>query len=207
MHSSFIFLTQILGLLFFSFYSAHSLAQQKILILGDSLSDAYNIKIQSSWPALLQKKFIAEKSDHLIINASISGETTFGAKNRIDKLLAQHQPHIIIIELGGNDGLRGLNFNHSFNNLAYIIQAAKHQQVKVLLVGVRLPPNLGKRYNQLFQQMYSNLQTQEQVNYLPTFLKGIAENAALMQQDGIHPTAEAQPLLQQKVWQALQPLL
>jgi len=171
--------------------------------MGDSLSAGYNIEIQSSWPQLLQKKFDSLNSNIKIVNASISGETTFGGKNRIKALLNQHQPQIVIIELGGNDGLRGLNLNISQKNIITMIKQAQEAKNKVLLIGVRLPPNLGKRYNKKFQSMYQNIADTNNVNYLPQFLAGIAEHKELMQGDGIHPIAEAQLLLQEKVFKAL----
>ncbi len=171
--------------------------------MGDSLSAAYNIEIQSSWPQLLQKKYTAQNSNNTIINASISGETTFGGKNRVTALLKQYKPNITIIELGGNDGLRGLNLNISQKNIAAMIQQAQSADSKVLLIGVRLPPNLGRRYNEKFQNMYQSLATEYNVHYLPKFLAGVAEHKELMQRDGIHPVAKAQTILKDKVFKAL----
>lgn len=171
--------------------------------MGDSLSAAYNIEIQSSWPILLQNKFNKLNVNVNIINASISGETTFGGKNRIKTLLQKHKPHITIIELGGNDGLRGLNLSISQQNLLTMIKHTKNSESKVLLIGVRLPPNLGRRYNEKFQSMYQSLAKSEQIDYLPKFLENIAGHKELMQYDGIHPTAKAQPILQEKVFKAL----
>jgi len=204
MHSSFfISIASFLTILWITFTPATAQQPQKILLMGDSLSAAYNIKIQSSWPALLQKRFDQTGKPVQIINASISGETTFGGKNRIDALIKLHQPTFVIIELGGNDGLRGLNMNISQNNLITMVKAAKDSNSQVLLIGVRLPPNLGKRYNQKFQSMYQAVASQEDVAYLSKFLAGVAENKQLMQKDGIHPVAEAQPILQDKVFKAL----
>ncbi len=171
--------------------------------MGDSLSAAYNIKIQSSWPVLLQKRFNKLNSNVTLINASISGETTFGGKNRIEALLKMHNPSTVIIQLGGNDGLRGLNLSISQQNIVAMITHAKNSQSKVLLIGVRLPPNLGRRYNEKFQSMYQTIATTEQVHYLPKFLAHVAEHKELMQRDGIHPVAKAQPILQDKVFKAL----
>lgn len=171
--------------------------------MGDSLSAGYNIEIQSSWPQLLQKKFDSLNANTKIINASISGETTFGGKNRIKALLKLHQPQIVIIELGGNDGLRGLNLSLSQQNIVAMIKHARDAQNKVLLIGVRLPPNLGRRYNEKFQAMYQSIADTHKVRYLAQFLAGVAEHKELMQADGIHPVAEAQPILQKKVFKAL----
>ena len=187
------------------FFAAETQADEskKILILGDSLSAAHNLKIQDGWPHLLQQKYAQSGKNNIIINASISGETTFGGKSRLAKLLKQHQPQILIIELGGNDGLRGLNFKASQNNLSAMVEMGLQKNINILLLGVRLPPNLGVIYNQHFQSMYQSVQQQYQINYLPRFLEGIAENKQLMQSDGIHPTKAAQPLLMDKVYQAL----
>jgi len=171
--------------------------------MGDSLSAGYNMEIQSSWPQLLQKKFDSLNTKTKIINASISGETTFGGKNRIKALLKQHQPQIVIIELGGNDGLRGLNLNISQQNIISMITHAQQANSHVLLIGVRLPPNLGRRYNDKFQAMYQQIADTNKVNYLAKFLAGVAEHKELMQRDGIHPIADAQPILQKKVFKAL----
>jgi len=177
--------------------------QQTILIMGDSLSAGYNIKIQSSWPTLLQNSLDDLNKNKHIVNASISGETTFGGKNRINALLKRHKPNIVIIELGGNDGLRGLNMSISQQNIIAMIKASQNIQAKVLLIGVRLPPNLGPRYNAQFQTMYQTIATSQKVSYLPKFLSGIAEHKELMQKDGIHPIAQAQPTLKDKVLKAL----
>lgn len=162
------------------------------------------MKIQYSWPYLLQKKYLQSNKSAQIINASISGETTFGGNNRIQDLLQNYQPQIVIIELGGNDGLRGLNFKLSKKNIQSMIQTAQQKNIKVLLVGVRLPSNLGKLYNLKFQQMYESLAKENDIAYLPTFLKGIAENPKLMQNDRIHPTEKAQSILTDKVFNALE---
>lgn len=179
----------------------------KILIIGDSLSAAYGIKVQESWPNLLQESYKNSQASVQIINASISGETTFGGKDRAAELLNKYRPNILILELGGNDGLRGLNLALSQQNLESIISLAKQQNTAVLLVGVRLPPNLGKRYNAKFQSMYQSISNKMQTQYLAKFLQGVAEHRHLMQQDGIHPTAEAQPFLQKKVESALDSMI
>lgn len=171
--------------------------------MGDSLSAGYNMKIQSSWPSLLQKNLDALNKNTRVINASISGETTFGGNHRINDLLTKHQPNIVIIELGGNDGLRGLNMKISQQNINVMIKAAQNIQAQVLMIGVRLPPNLGQRYNDKFQAMYQSIADSQQLYYLPKFLSGVAEHKELMQKDGIHPVAKAQPLLKDKVLKAL----
>jgi len=180
----------------------------KILILGDSLSAAYNIPIEKSWPELFRTNIRASHPQSSVINASISGETTFGGVQRLPKLLDKHAPSHLIIELGGNDGLRGLNFAQSTTNLTQMITQAQQQDVSVMLIGVRMPPNFGPAYNTRFQQMFESISAQQDVYYLPRFLEGVAASeASLMQHDGIHPTAEAQPILAHKVLNAMQIVL
>lgn len=176
----------------------------KILILGDSLSAAYNIPIEKSWPALFNSDIRSSYPQSSVINASISGETTFGGVQRLENLLLKHKPSHLIIELGGNDGLRGLKFSQTTDNLKRMIIQARQQDISVLLIGVRLPPNLGEVYNQRFQQIFESLSTELNIYYLPKFLQGVAaSDAELMQSDGIHPTAKAQPILAEKVLNAL----
>jgi len=178
----------------------------RVLILGDSLSAAYNIPIEDSWPRLLARQLTGLGIE--IINASISGETTGGGRSRLPALLQRHRPDILILELGGNDGLRGLPFGQTRDNLAAMIQQARSSGARVLLIGVRLPPNLGPAYNRRFQKIYEDLTTTTGVAYLPRFLEGIAaSDPGLMQPDGIHPTARAQPKLAARVRKALEPLL
>ncbi|RLA15221.1 MAG: arylesterase [Gammaproteobacteria bacterium] len=180
----------------------------RILILGDSLSAAYNIPIDKSWPELFRSNIRASHPQSSVINASISGETTFGGVQRLAKLLDKHAPDHLIIELGGNDGLRGLNFTQSAANLSQMVMQAQQQDVSVMLIGVRMPPNFGPAYNARFQQIFESISLQQEVYYLPRFLEGIAAGeAGLMQNDGIHPTAEAQPILAKKVFDAMQLVL
>jgi acyl-CoA thioesterase-1 len=171
-----------------------------ILILGDSLSAAHNIPLQQGWPQLFSNNIRSSLPQTSIINASISGETTYGGLQRLPQLLEQHKPTHLIIELGGNDGLRGLGFDQSSENLRQMVQLAQARETSVLLIGVRMPPNFGAAYNARFQQVFENIATELAIHYLPRFLDGIAaSDPALMQADGIHPTAIAQPLLADKV--------
>lgn len=180
----------------------------KILILGDSLSAAYNIPIDKSWPELFRTNIRASHPQSSVINASISGETTFGGVQRLEKLLEKHAPSHLIIELGGNDGLRGLKFTQSTANLSQMVTQAQQRDIPVMLIGVRMPPNFGPAYNARFQQIFESISVQQHVYYLPRFLEGVAASeASLMQNDGIHPTAEAQPILADKVLNAMQQLL
>jgi len=180
----------------------------KILILGDSLSAAYNIPIEKSWPELFRTNIRASYPQSSVINASISGETTFGGVQRLAKLLDKHAPDHLIIELGGNDGLRGLNFAQSTENLSQMVTLAQQRDISVMLIGIRMPPNFGPAYNARFQQIFESIAAQKDVYYLPRFLEGVAASeASLMQNDGIHPTAEAQPILADKVFDAMQLVL
>jgi acyl-CoA thioesterase-1 len=180
----------------------------KILILGDSLSAAYNIPIEQSWPELFRTNMRASYPQSSVINASISGETTFGGVQRLAQLLDKHAPSHLIIELGGNDGLRGLNFTQSTENLNAMVTQAQRLDVSVLLIGVRMPPNFGVAYNARFEQIFKSITAQHEIHYLPRFLEGVAASKPrLMQNDGIHPTAEAQPILADKVFDAMQQML
>lgn len=172
----------------------------RILIIGDSLSAAYNIPVEQSWPEIFSSNIRSSYPHARVINASISGETTYGGLQRLDKLLIKHEPTHLIIELGGNDGLRGLNFKQTTENLNYMVEQALDQNISVVLIGVRMPPNLGIIYNQRFQQIFESVSLKYDVVYLPKFLEGVAAgDASLMQADGIHPTAKAQPILADKV--------
>jgi len=169
--------------------------------MGDSLSAAYNISMEKSWPVIFQHKLKSVESQSEVINASISGETTLGGAERLTTLLDQHKPSHMILELGGNDGLRGFKFKQTKQALETMISMAQNQKVKVLMIGVRLPPNLGPVYNRRFQQIYQQLADQLDIVYLPRFLEGVAAaNPEWMQQDGIHPTVLAQPFLANKVF-------
>ena len=180
----------------------------RVLILGDSLSAAHNIPIEKSWPSLFTTNMRARYPDSSVNNASISGETTFGGLLRLPELLERVQPNLLIIELGGNDGLRGLKFQQTTDNLNQMTDMALDQNIKVLLVGVDLPPNLGPVYNQRFQQIFETVSSTHQIAYLPQFLDGVAASEAkYMQEDGIHPTAAAQPILVEKILTAVHSIL
>jgi acyl-CoA thioesterase-1 len=172
----------------------------KILILGDSLSAAHNMPVDQGWAQLFSTNIRASFPHTSVINASISGETTFGGVQRLPELLIQHQPSHLIIELGGNDGLRGLGFEQSTDNLRQMVRLAQQQEITVLLIGVRMPPNFGAAYNARFQQIFDRVTAEFNIHYLARFLEGVAaSDPALMQSDGIHPTAMAQPILARKV--------
>lgn len=172
----------------------------KILILGDSLSAAYNIPLDRGWAQLFRTNIGTRFPQSSVINASISGETTYGGLQRLPRLLEEHTPTHLIVELGGNDGLRGLNFRQTTENLRQMIRLAGERGIEVLLIGVRMPPNFGAAYNARFQQVFESVAAEFDIHYLPRFLEGVAAgDPALMQEDGIHPTELAQPILARKV--------
>ena len=180
----------------------------KILILGDSLSAAHNIPIDQGWVQLFRSNIGASYPHASVINASISGETTFGGLQRLPQLLQQHQPSHLVIELGGNDGLRGLGFDQSTDNLKRMVALAEAEQITVLMIGVRMPPNFGAAYNRRFQQIFEQVVADTGIDFLPRFLEGVAaSDPSLMQSDGIHPTAKAQPMLADKVTVAMDKIL
>ena len=178
-----------------------------ILVLGDSLSGAFGLDVGEGWVMLLQQKLSRQDHDYRVINASVSGDTTRTGLGRIQSALKMHSPSIVIIALGGNDGLRGLPFTEIESSLAEIIQRCKAHGAQVLLVGVRLPPNYGPAYNQKFAEIYQRLSDNYQVPLVAKMLDNVADNGALMQADGMHPTAAAQPQVMRNVWTGLEPLL
>ncbi len=184
---------------------ACALANTTLLVFGDSLSAAYGIPVQQGWVSLLAQKL--EQRSIQVVNASISGETTSGGLTRIATTLAQHKPGIVVLELGANDGLRGLPVKQMEQNLAAIIRASQQAGAKVLLLGMKIPPNYGPQYTRDFSNTYAALARQFKTGLVPFFLEGVAGNPALIQQDGLHPTAEAQPKLLENVWQRLEKLL
>ena len=167
--------------------------ESKLLILGDSLSAAYGLKQQQGWVSLLQNAWRSE--DINVVNAAISGETTDGALARLPRLLEQHKPTHIFVELGGNDGLQGHPVSKMRNNLEKIIQLSQSSEVKVILQQMQIPTNYGKRYTQMFTSSYAQLAEKHAVIILPFFLENIALDKSLMQRDGIHPNAEAQIII------------
>jgi acyl-CoA thioesterase-1 len=179
----------------------------KILVLGDSLSAGYGIALEEGWVSLLQERIQKHHFAYEVVNASVSGETSGGGLARLPALLAEHQPVIVILELGGNDGLRGHPINVMRQNLEKIIAASQAANAQVLLLGMHIPPNYGARYTRTFHQAYIDLAKKYQLSFVPFFLDQVANNAALMQSDGIHPTAEAQGTMLDHVWPTLEPLL
>ena len=179
----------------------------RLLVLGDSISAGYGMKPEQGWVTLLQDKLRQGGYDYQVINASISGETSQGGLTRLPALLNQHQPELVLIELGGNDGLRGLPLKLLQNNLSKMIQLSQQQQVQPVLLGIQLPPNYGRRYTQAFANIYPTLADQYQIPVMPFILEGIGTDPDKMQSDGIHPKADAQQQLLNNIWPVLQPLL
>ena len=196
-------------LLFCMMISIHpvAFANSTIVIYGDSLSAGYGIDIKQGWVSLLQNRLLETGYNYQVINASISGETTAGGRHRINDSLKKYRPEIIVIELGGNDGLRGMSLTEMKDNLATIILASIDYQAKVLLMSIEIPPNYGPRYNQQFRQTYTTLAKEYTVNLVPFLLKSVATNPAYMQADGIHPKANAQGMILDNIWPFLTPLL
>ena len=178
-----------------------------ILVLGDSLSAGYEIPVNHGWVSLLQERLASEGYDYKVVNASISGDTTAGALARVDSHIKDVNPEIAIVELGGNDGLRGLPITVMQENLGQIISRLHHNGVRVLLIPIRIPPNYGQIYTDKFWEVYQRLSTSHQVTLGRFLLDGIALDPELMMPDGIHPTAEAQPRVLDNVWTDLQPML
>lgn len=179
----------------------------KILIYGDSLSAAYGIPQQSGWPALLQKKLKDEGYQYDIVNASISGETTSGGLSRLKKTLETTQPAIIILELGANDGLRGLPLNAMTSNLTAMIEQMQKTRAKIILAGMKIPPNYGPQYTAGFAKSYQQLSERYKLSLIPFFLDNVAAQRDLLLQDGLHPNADGQIIMLENIWPHLQPLL
>jgi acyl-CoA thioesterase-1 len=182
-------------------------AAPTVLILGDSLSAAYGIPEDRGWVALLQRRLLETGHPHRVVNASVSGETSVGGLNRLPRLLAEHAPALVVLELGANDGLRGFAPQVLGDNLRAMVAASREVGAQVLLLGVRLPPNYGGAFNARFERVYATVADETGTPLVPFFLEGVAEDRALMLPDGLHPAAEAQPRLLDNVWPALAPLL
>lgn len=182
-------------------------ASKTVLVLGDSLSAEYGISRGAGWVTLLEKRLKEERIDATIINASVSGETTSGGKARLPALLQQHKPSVVVIELGGNDGLRGLPLSAAQANLRAMIEEAQKANAKVLLVGMQIPPNYGRDYTEKFYALYSKLSRETKIPLVPFLLHGVAEQPQLFQADRIHPAAEAQPIMLDNIWPHLKPLI
>jgi acyl-CoA thioesterase-1 len=186
--------------------SAYS-APKTLLVLGDSLSAEYGLERGQGWSMLLQQRLRENKIDATVVNSSISGDTTIGGKNRLAPLLARHKPEVVIIELGSNDALRGLQLNATRDNLSEMIAMSQKAKARVLLVGMQIPPNYGPDYTRRFAAMFKDLSAQTKSGLVPFFMQGIADKLELFQADRIHPNEQAQPILLDNVWPHLKPLI
>ena len=187
---------------------AHAAAPvSTLLVVGDSISAAYGLGPGTGWVDLLAARLAEKKLPYRVVNASITGDTTAGGRARLPALLATHQPSIVVIELGGNDGLRGGNLASTRDNLSAMVAAVQRANAKPLLIGMKLPPNYGAAYVREFDALYSSVATAAKAPLVPFFFEGFGERSDLFQGDRIHPTAAAQPLLLDNVWPTLLPLL
>lgn len=186
-------------------WATQTQAAQTILIFGDSLSAAYGMATEQSWPALLQDELKKRKLPYRIHNASISGETALGGRQRIERILREQPPAIVILELGANDGLRGASTVDIAGNLRAIIRASKRAKAQAMLIGMRLPPNYGEAYVTQFADIYARLAKEEHLRFVPFLLEGVPDE--YFQADHLHPTAEGQPQIFENVLKGLQPLL
>jgi acyl-CoA thioesterase-1 len=186
--------------------SAYS-APKTVLVLGDSLSAEYGLARGAGWVALLEQKLKSEKIDASIVNASISGETTSGGRTRLPALLDKYHPSIVVIELGANDGLRGLPVPAAEDNLLSMVRLARQNKAKVLLVGMRMPPNYGRAYTERFFGMYKQVSSETKAPLVPFMLEGVADKPALFQQDQLHPVAQAHPIILSNIWPTFSALI
>jgi acyl-CoA thioesterase-1 len=182
-------------------------AAATILVFGDSLSAGYGLPQEQGWVSLLERKLRDNRSNYKVVNASISGETTTGGRTRIAAALTRYRPAIVVLELGANDGLRGQDLGSMRTNLEAMVEACRKSKSEVLLVGMRLPPNYGPAYTEKFRGVFAAVARDRKLPFVPFLLDGFAEKREYFQTDGVHPTAQAQPLIAATVWKALQPLL
>ena len=187
--------------------AAGSPRERTLLVFGDSLSAAYGLRADQGWVAQLQQRLADQGYGYRVVNASVSGETTAGGRARLARALQTHQPQLVILELGANDGLRGLPVKDARANLASMIADIQKQPAKALLAGVLMPPNYGARYASDFAAMYADVAKAANVSLIPFLLDGIALDERYMQADGLHPNAAGQPLVLENVWKHLKPLL
>lgn len=181
--------------------------ERTILVLGDSLSAAYGMDRDQGWVALLDQRMRQEGYDWRAANASTSGDTTRNGLSRLPRALEQHEPAIVVIALGGNDGLRGVSPGEIENNLQRMVDTARESSARVLIAGVRIPPNYGRAYTDRFANTFANVATENDLPLVPRILDGVAEDSSLMQDDGIHPGVEAQERILDNIWSELRPML
>ena len=191
----------------FSTLTSGSTTTNNILVLGDSISAAYGINTDSGWVSLLSLKITQKKIPYQVINASVSGDTTINGLKRLPALLKKYSPAIVIIELGGNDGLRGLSLRTMKNNLKQIIELSQNSGANIILAGMKIPPNYGKRYTQTFYKIYYDLNEDYKISFIPFILEGIGDKKELMQKDGLHPSKEAQKIIMKSIWNKLESIL
>jgi len=197
----------VLAVLFAVVVHAGSAAAETILVYGDSLSAAYGLATREGWPSLLQERLRDQKFNYAVVNASISGETSAGGASRIRTELSATRPAVIILELGANDGLRGLPVAEMTANLERIISASEAAKARVLLIGMQMPPNYGPRYTASFAQAFAELAARHKLPFVPFMLAGFAEERDLFQADGLHPIAAAEPRIVDNIWPTLEPML
>jgi acyl-CoA thioesterase I len=181
--------------------------ERTLLIFGDSLSAAYGLQTEQGWVAQLQKRLNDQGYGYRVVNASVSGETSAGGRSRLQRALDQHRPELVVLELGANDGLRGLPVKDLDANLKAMVAMIQKARARLLLVGILIPPNYGPRYTRSFSDMYLQLAKSQSLPFIPFLLDGVALDSRYMQQDGMHPNATGQPLVLENVWKQLQPML
>jgi acyl-CoA thioesterase-1 len=181
--------------------------ERTLLVFGDSLSAAYGLRADQGWVAQLQKRLETQGYGYRVVNASVSGETTAGGRARLQRALSQHQPELVVLELGANDGLRGLPVQDVRSNLEAMISTIQATKARLLLVGIVIPPNYGVKYTSSFAQVFPALARDKRLPLVPFLLDGVALQSDLMQADGLHPNAAGQPRVLENVWKQLQPLL
>ena len=187
-------------LLFLSVCVANAANGSTVLVIGDSLSAGYGIEVDQSWTTLLQSRLQSQGYEYRVVNASITGDTTEGGASRIASALDNFSPQLVILELGGNDGLRGIPTDRMKDNLTSIIEASQTTGASVIMLGIRIPTNYGARYTAAFEAVYRDLAEQHRIPWVEFFMEGVALNKELMQEDGIHPNAEAQSILLDNAW-------
>ncbi|WP_448681901.1 arylesterase [Pseudomonas nicosulfuronedens] len=186
---------------------AQQAAAQTLLVVGDSISAGLGLDTSLGWVNLLDKRLQEQGFDYKVVNASISGDTTAGGLARLPALLSEQQPKLVVIELGGNDGLRGMAPAQLQQNLNAMVQQSRQSGAKVILLGMRLPPNYGQRYTDAFAKVFDSVASEQKIALVPFFLEGVGGVQDMMQADGIHPAVAAQPKLLDNVWPTLKPLL
>jgi acyl-CoA thioesterase-1 len=182
-------------------------AARTILVFGDSLSAGYGLPSGSGWVSLLEQRLKRDHLDYAVVNASISGETTLGGRHRIVSALAEHRPSVVVVQLGANDGLRGNSIEETRRNLIAIVEASRVSGAKVLLVGIRIPPNYGQVYTRRFEALFAEVARQQNASLVPFMLQGFADKPEWFQSDGIHPAVEAQPRILDNIYRRLRALL